>query len=222
MDVERRVPDSAVEPPTPGAQPASDFGAAAHPMQPARSHFARLRRALAEEVQELNVRLLVADLLVRLLPSPGFAHLRTACYRMAGLRIGPRSLVFGRIEFTGTRQLQERLRIGADTFINAHFFVDVNSEVEIGDRVSIGHHVTLITADHELGPAAKRAGPMRSSPVVVGDGCWIGAGCTILPGVRLGKSSIVAAGSLVSGNVPDNKLVGGVPARPLKSLSAEP
>lgn len=196
-------------------------GAAARvPVQ--RPFLARLGRALREELGSLDPRLLLIDLIVRLLPSLGFARLRTTLYRAAGARIGPRSLILGRIEFGGSGGHLDRLRIGADTVINVHFFADLNAGIEIGDGVSIGHHVTLITAEHEQGPARCRAGPLRPAPIAIGDGCWIGAGSTLLPGVSVGRSSIVAAGSLVSGRVPDNRLVGGVPARPLRVLPPEP
>jgi acetyltransferase-like isoleucine patch superfamily enzyme len=184
--------------------------------------FARLRRALGEEVRSLNFRLLIAGWLVALLPSLTFSRVRTLVYRLAGLQIGPCSLILGRIEFSGSGPLQKRLRIGAHTIINAHFFVDLNGPIDIGDWVSIGHHVTLITADHDQGPAYCRAGPMRSSSISIGDGSWIGAGSTLLPGASIGKSTIVSAGSVVSGKVPDNRMVGGVPARALKALPTEP
>jgi acetyltransferase-like isoleucine patch superfamily enzyme len=88
--------------------------------------------------------------------------------------------------------------------------------------VSSGHHVVLVTAEHEVGPAARRAGDKRPRPITIEDGCWIGARTTILPGVRIGASSVVAAGSLVAADVPPCKVVGGVPARVLKSLPEAP
>jgi maltose O-acetyltransferase len=187
-----------------------------------RSFSERVRRALLEEVQQLNLRLLIANLLVRLLPSSTFPRLRTAIYRLGGLRIGAHSLILGRLELAGSGTLKKRLRIGSNTIVNAHCFLDLNSEVHLGDWVSIGHHVTFITADHEVGPAKCRAGAMKPTPIVIGNGSWIGACSTILPGVSIGESSIVAAGSVVSGNVPPHKVVGGSPARALKALPSEP
>jgi len=190
--------------------------------QPTKPWLARLRRAIAKEVENLNLRLFLANLVVALLPDGSFSRLRTAIYRLGGLQIGPYSRIDGRIQFTGSGDPQQRLRIGASTFINSNLFVDLNADVHIGDKVGIGHHVTLVTADHKIGPAACRVGDLRPAAIHIFDGCWIGACSTILPGVSIGKSSIVAAGSVVSGNVPANKMVGGAPARPLKSLPAEP
>jgi acetyltransferase-like isoleucine patch superfamily enzyme len=193
------------------------------PPPPSRqSLLARARRAMGEEVHHLNLRLVLASACVGLLPDGTFGRLRASIYRAAGLRIGAHTIIFGRMRFTGARYLQDNLRVGAHVFINAHFFADVNAPVTIGDWVAIGHHVTLITAEHELGPAYCRAGTMRPAAIEIGDGAWIGAGAKILSGVTLGKSSVVAAGALVASRVPDNRMVGGVPARPLKSLPATP
>lgn len=182
----------------------------------------RASHALVDEVSDLNFRFLVADLLVRLLPSLSFTRLRGACYRLAGLKIGKGTTILGRIEFTETRHLQSRLTIGANAVINKRFFVDATGPVHIGDGVSIGHHVILVTAEHEIGPASRRAGAKRPRAITIEDGCWIGARSTILPGVRIGASSVVAASSLVAADVPPCKVVGGVPARVLKSLPEVP
>jgi maltose O-acetyltransferase len=189
---------------------------------PAARWWTRAAHALADEVSDLNFRYLVADLLVRLLPSLGFSRLRGACYRLGGLKIGKGTAILGRMEFTETRHLQSRLAIGARTVINKRFFVDATGPVHIGNGVSIGHHVVLVTAEHEIGPAARRAGAKRPRAITIEDGCWIGARSTILPGVRIGAASVVAAGSLVAADVPPCKVVGGVPARILKSLPESP
>jgi acetyltransferase-like isoleucine patch superfamily enzyme len=182
----------------------------------------RLKRVTVEEVENLQFRLLLANLVVMCLPPVTFSRLRTAIYRLAGLRIGPHSIILGRIKFTGLGPITRRLQIGSNTIINVDFFADLNADIRIGNWVSIGHDVTFITAEHLVGPASCRAGKMRPTPISVEDGCWIGARSTILPGVTIGKSSIVAAGSVVSGSVPPNRMVGGNPARPLKSLPTEP
>jgi acetyltransferase-like isoleucine patch superfamily enzyme len=186
------------------------------------SRWTRAVLALADEVSNLNFRFFVVDLLVRLLPSLGFPRVRRACYRLAGLKIGADTAILGRLEFTETRNLQTHFTIGAKTIINKRFFVDATGPVHIGDRVSIGHHVVLVTAAHDIGPAARRAGAMRPRGITIEDGCWIGARTTILPGVRIGASSVVAAGSLVAADVPPCKLVGGVPARIIKALPDTP
>jgi len=182
----------------------------------------RVLRALHNEVEFLNLRLILANALASVLPCLCFCRLRTALYRAAGFSIGARTLLLGKIEIIGPGRLQDRLRIGADTIVNAHCFFDLTGEIAIGDRVAIGHHTRFVTAEHQIGPAALRAGPCTPRAIHIGNGSWLAAGVTILPGVTIGASSIVAAGSLVSGNVPPNRVVGGNPARALHALSETP
>ena len=92
------------------------------------------------------------------------------------------------------------------------------SPVTIGSGVSVGHHVLLITTDHAIGPPEFRAGLAQPQPITIGDGAWIAAGATILPGVRVGAGAVVAAGALVTRDVAANTLVGGVPAKELRAL----
>ncbi len=199
----------------PAGTPAAAVGARPSPL-------ARAGRALRNEIEHLNVRLTLANALAALLPHLCFCRVRTAIYRAAGFRIGPRSLFFGKIHLTGPGRIQDRLVIGADTMVNAHCFFDLSGPITLGDRVSIGHHVHFVTAEHETGPAALRAGPMHPRPIRIEDGSWLAAGVTILPGVTIGCSSIVAAGSMVSGSVPPHRVVGGNPARPLRALPETP
>jgi maltose O-acetyltransferase len=177
-------------------------------------------RAIVEEFKNLHPRLMLADLLVIALPRLCFCRLRTAIYRMAGVRIGPRTSVLGRLTITGPGRVHERLHIGADCIINAPLFLDLSAEIRIGDRVSIGHHCVFVTAHHEIGPPDFRAGVNIGRSINVGDGSWIAARSTILPGVAIGQSSIIASGALVAENVPSDALVGGVPARLIKKLTA--
>jgi acetyltransferase-like isoleucine patch superfamily enzyme len=81
--------------------------------------------------------------------------------------------------------------------------------------------VVLITASHTFGPAAKRAGPTKSAPIVIGDGVWIAAGVTILPGVSIGAGSIIGAGSVVTRDIPERTLAFGTPARPVRQLNED-
>jgi len=182
----------------------------------------RLGRAAHREIEHFNWRLTLANVLASLLPHLCFARLRTALYRAAGFRIGPRSLLLGRIYLSGTGRIQDRLEVGADVIINAHCFFDLTGTISLGDFVAVGHHVQIITAEHEVGPSACRAGPLHPRAIRVGNGAWIAAGATLLPGVQIGASSVVAAGSVVSGNVPPHRAVGGNPARPLRALPETP
>lgn len=106
--------------------------------------------------------------------------------------------------------------IGDEVFINRDVYI--RPRTTIGHRVNIGPFVRIITDTHALGPATRRAGRVRHDPIEIGDGTWIGASSTILPGVRVGAGAVVAAGSVVTRDVPDNTLVGGVPAEVIREL----
>jgi maltose O-acetyltransferase len=91
--------------------------------------------------------------------------------------------------------------------------------VTIGNNVSFGHQVIVLTNTHDIGPASRRAATLCSKAVTIGNGAWLGARCTILPGVTIGDGAVVAAGSVVNEDVPANVLVAGVPARLVRLLS---
>ncbi len=157
---------------------------------------------------------------MRLLPQLAFPYLRAALYRLAGISIGARSLLAGRLELIGPGAIERRIKIGEQCWFNAPLFADLTSDITIGDRVTIGHHVVLVTAGHEAGKSSHRAGPTRSAPIVIGDGAWIAARVTILPGVTIGAGAIVGAGSVVTRNVPPHTLAVGNPARVVRRLNA--
>jgi maltose O-acetyltransferase len=180
----------------------------------------RLRRAIVEEVMNLKPRLLLADLLVAVMPRLCFCRLRTAIYRLAGIQIGPRTSVLGRLTLAGTGPVHRRLHIGSDCIINAPLFLDLSAEIRIGNSVSIGHHCVFVTTQHEIGSQHFRSGTTIKCPIVIEDGSWVAACATILPGVTIGRSSVVASGSVVAKSVPSNALVGGVPARLIRTLTA--
>ena len=108
------------------------------------------------------------------------------------------------------------ISLGKNVFINhACSFLDMGGII-IEDNVQIGPKVNLITENHSVNPADRRA--LLAKPVIIRKNAWIGAGATILPGVTVGENSIVAAGAVVNKNVPNNTIVGGVPAVVLKSI----
>ncbi|QIG81976.1 acyltransferase [Sphingosinithalassobacter tenebrarum] len=90
--------------------------------------------------------------------------------------------------------------------------------ITIGDDVDIGPFTVILTGSHEIGDSRKRAADVTAAPVVIGDGTWIGGRCTILGGVTIGRGCVVAAGTVVTRDIPDNVMAGGVPARIIKAL----
>jgi acetyltransferase-like isoleucine patch superfamily enzyme len=111
------------------------------------------------------------------------------------------------------------LHIGRNVFINQNCTLYDLGGVEIADDVMIGPNVSIITSGHPLDPSQRRSVTI-GKPIVIERNVWIAAGATIIGGVTIGENSIVAAGSVVTGNVPKNTLVGGNPAQPIRALSA--
>lgn len=135
--------------------------------------------------------------------------LRTALLRLMGADIASGVTVHGGTYITRP----SNLRIGQGSFVNRGCYLDLEGELRIGRNVTIGHGVTFVTAHHEIGPAEKRCTPSVGLPIEVGDGCWLGANVTVLPGVSIGRGSIVGAGSVVARHVPENAVAIGSPAR---------
>lgn len=111
----------------------------------------------------------------------------------------------------------DEIRVGRNVFINQNCtFYDLGG-LDIADDVMIGPNVSLITAGHPLEPSQRRAVTI-GKPIVIERNVWIAAGATIIGGVTVGQNSVVAAGSVVTREVPRNTLVGGNPARVIRSL----
>ncbi|WP_051349404.1 sugar O-acetyltransferase [Chryseobacterium gregarium] len=109
--------------------------------------------------------------------------------------------------------------IGKNVFINhACSFLDMGG-ITIEDQVLIGPKVNLITENHPVNPDERQA--LITKPIVIRKGAWIGAGATVLPGVTVGENAIVAAGAVVSKDVPDHTVVGGIPAKIIRKIKNE-
>ncbi|MBK7874822.1 MAG: acyltransferase [Planctomycetes bacterium] len=114
--------------------------------------------------------------------------------------------------------LGEGLSVGAGSAIGAFSWFGASGYVEIGRDVLFGPRVVIVPENHvhdDTTRTIKEQGVVRGD-VVVEDDCWIGTNVTILSGVRIGRGSIVAAGAVVTRDVPPGTIVGGVPARVLK------
>lgn len=91
-------------------------------------------------------------------------------------------------------------------------------EVYIGDNVMIGPNTIITTVGHPLSPMKRRRHLGVAQPIHIGNDVWIGGNVTILPGVTIGNNVVVAAGAVVTKDIPDNCVVGGVPARKIKDI----
>lgn len=108
---------------------------------------------------------------------------------------------------------------GDDVFVNVGFTLVDDIEVTIGSRVMIAPNVTVTVTGHPIHPELRSGMAQFSAPVVIEDDVWIGAHVVILPGVTIGAGSVVAAGAVVTKDVPPGTVVGGVPARVLRPIT---
>ena len=108
------------------------------------------------------------------------------------------------------------ITIGKNVFINhACSFLDLGG-ITIEDDVMLGPNVQLITENHPINPSERKNLELKS--ILIKKNAWVGAGAIVLPGVTVGENSVVAAGSVVTKDVPDNIVVAGVPAKFIKSI----
>jgi acetyltransferase-like isoleucine patch superfamily enzyme len=109
-----------------------------------------------------------------------------------------------------------RILIGKESFVNCGVWIRAANLVKIGDRCLIGPRVMIMDNDaHELDGDHKAGG--QAAPVVIKDRAWIGAAAIILKGVTIGERAVVGAGSVVTRDVPDDAVVAGNPARPIRT-----
>lgn len=108
------------------------------------------------------------------------------------------------------------IKIGKNVFINSGCCFQDQGGIEIGDGVLIGQQVVIATVNHDFNP--EKRGNMLPAPVKIGNRVWIGAHATILAGVNIDDNAIIAAGAVVTKDVPENAVVAGVPAKVIKQI----
>ncbi len=106
--------------------------------------------------------------------------------------------------------------VGENVFINSGCCFQDQGVIMIGDGTLIGHQVVLATLNHDKAPEKRKN--MTAAPIKIGKNVWIGAHATVLSGVTIGDNSIVAAGAVVSKDVPENTVVAGVPAKIIRRI----
>ena len=110
----------------------------------------------------------------------------------------------------------KNIHLGKNVFINAGCRFQDQGGIYIGDGTFIGHNVILATLNHDMNPDSR--GDMYPKPIHIGKKVWIGSGAIVLPGVSIGDNSVIAAGSVVTKNVPENVVYGGNPAKFIKKI----
>ena len=115
----------------------------------------------------------------------------------------------------------QNIHVGDDFLANYNVTILDRAPVTVGDSVLIAPGTVITTVNHSLHPGRRRANICTALPVTIGNNVWIGANCTILPGVTIGDDAVIAAGAVVRTDVPPRAIVGGVPARVLKTAEAD-
>ncbi|MBD5111555.1 MAG: sugar O-acetyltransferase [Ruminococcaceae bacterium] len=110
----------------------------------------------------------------------------------------------------------KNITIGKNVFINSSCHFQDQGGIEIGDGCLIGHNVVLATINHDLYPQNNRIN--HYAPIKLGKSVWVGSNSTILGGVTIGDWAVVAAGAVVTRDVPPLTIVGGVPARVIRTI----
>ena len=110
------------------------------------------------------------------------------------------------------------IHIGRNVFINSGCHFQDQGEIYIGDDVLIGHNVILATVDHDLNPYDRHN---HYAPIRIGNRVWIGSGAIITKGICVGDGAVVATGAVVTKDVDENTVVGGVPAKVIKKIETE-
>ncbi|WP_203288418.1 DapH/DapD/GlmU-related protein [Metabacillus sp. cB07] len=115
--------------------------------------------------------------------------------------------------------LGKSIHVGRNVFINSGCRFQDQGGIIIGDGALIGHNVVLATLNHDIDPGKRST--LHPAPITIGISVWIGANATILPGVTIGDGAIIAAGAVVTKDVPPNVIAGSVPAKMIKKIESD-
>jgi acetyltransferase-like isoleucine patch superfamily enzyme len=112
--------------------------------------------------------------------------------------------------------------LGKGTFVNHGCYFMDGGTIHIGEHVFIGPFCGFYTASHPINYTDRNKGLERALPITVGDNCWFGANVSVMQGVTIGSGCVIAAGSVVTTDIPDNCMAAGVPATIKKRINQEP
>src|SRR3989344_188442 len=118
--------------------------------------------------------------------------------------------------------IPQNIFLGENVFINQQCIIAADEKITIGDNVNIGFRCMLLTSNYELYPNPISNRRTRYyEPIIIEKNVWLGAGAIILPGIKVGEGSVVAAGAVVTKDVPPYTLVGEVPARIIRKMDIQ-
>lgn len=152
------------------------------------------------------------ELLIRMNSSFDPTEIRSLLGQIIGLEIDESTTVFTPLYIN----YGKNIRIGRNVFINFDCTFLVLGGITIEDNVLIAPKVSLLSEGHPISPENRQS--LVPGRIHIKRNAWIGANATILPGVTVGENAVVAAGAVVSKDVPDNAVVGGIPAKIIKAI----
>ena len=110
------------------------------------------------------------------------------------------------------------IHFGTGIYANSNLTLIDDGHIYVGNRVLFGPNIVVATANHPLSPELRRYEVAYNRDVYIGENVWIGAGAVILPGVHIGKNSVIGACSVVTRDIPENVLAVGTPCRVLREI----
>jgi len=113
----------------------------------------------------------------------------------------------------------ENISFGKNCFVNHYCYFMDGAPITIGNNVFFGPYVGLYTATHPLQFSSRNKGLEKAKPITIGDNCWFGANVSVMPGVTIGEGCVLAAGAVVTKDIPDNSLAAGVPAKVISTIN---
>lgn len=146
------------------------------------------------------------------------SRIRANILRLLGYGIGKNAIITRGLSLS---KRSDRVLIGEGCFLNEHVYFNATAPITLGKHCDVGFYVQFATASHTLHypqHSHRPIDPDTSQPIQVGNHVWIGASAIICPGVTIGDGAIIAAGSVVTKDVPAHTLVGGVPAKVIKPV----
>lgn len=164
----------------------------------------------------MNIKNFIWDVFINKITASYFIpyKVRKYLYKLIGIKIGKSSAVHAKCYISG-----KNISIGNHTYLNKECLIDAyHGSVTIGNNVGIAYRCQLLTTNHNYNNSNKRTGIVNGSNIFIEDGCWIGAGVIILPGVTIKCGTVIAAGSVVTKDCEKNSLYVGIPAKKIKNL----
>jgi len=163
----------------------------------------------------MSLKLFLYNKIVSIIPETRCYQFKARMLGYCGYSVHYSARIVSSVKFIGAFDLF----VGEDTFIGHDVFVaGGNCMISIGNACDLAPRVNLVAGSHEIDMAgAHSAGKGYSRDIIIEDGVWIGASVTVLGGVRIGRKSVIAAGSTVTHDIPPYAIAAGIPCRVIKT-----